>query len=253
MTGRGLFDIMVWGWFGLAAVIFISLFFFTAPYGRHARRGWGLTVDNRLGWIIMESVSPLVFLACFILGEHRSTIPAVFFLALWEGHYIQRAFIYPFTLRTGRKRMPALVMSLGVIFNAVNAWLNGSWLYMFSGGYPNDWVLDPRFVAGAVIFVVGFIANRTSDNILRELRPPGGDGYRVPRGGLYRWISCPNYLGEILIWGGWALATWSLAGLSFAAWTAANLIPRARAHHHWYGEKFPNYPDSRKALIPFIW
>jgi hypothetical protein len=60
-------------------------------------------------------------------------------------------------------------------------------------------------------------------------------------------------LGEILIWIGWAIATWSLAGLSFAAWTIANLLPRAKAHHEWYHKKFPEYPPERKALIPGIW
>lgn len=253
MTERGAFDLMVWSWFGLAAAIFISLLFIAAPYGRHARRGWGLTVDNKWGWVIMEAVSPLVFLACFVLGESVASLPAVFFLVLWEGHYIHRAFLYPFSLRTQGKRMPVMVMAMGMIFNAINAYLNGRWLFTFSGGYPIDWLVDPRFVAGATVFVVGFIANRTSDNVLRQLRPPGGEGYRVPQGGLYRWISCPNYFGEILIWAGWALATWSLAGLSFAVWTAANLIPRARANHHWYQDRFPDYPDSRKALIPFIW
>ena len=40
------------------------------------------------------------------------------------------------------------------------------------------------------------------------------------------------------------------AGLAFAAWTMANLVPRARAHHRWYRERFPDYPARRKALVP---
>ena len=71
--------------------------------------------------------------------------------------------------------------------------------------------------------------------------------------GVFKWISCPNYFGEILEWIGWALATWSLAGLSFAVWAIANLVPRARANHKWYLENFAEYPRSRKALIPKIW
>ena len=65
-------------------------------------------------------------------------------------------------------------------------------------------------------------------------------------------MSCPNYLGEIIEWVGWAVATWSLAGLSFAVWTAANLIPRAWQHHRWYRAEFPDYPKERKAVIPFL-
>lgn len=100
---------------------------------------------------------------------------------------------------------------------------------------------------------MGFVINRAADRTLRSLRGPGETGYKIPQGGLYRWISCPNYLGEIVEWVGWAIATWSLPGLLFAVWTAANLIPRARAHHIWYHEQFNNYPVERRALIPGLW
>ena len=95
--------------------------------------------------------------------------------------------------------------------------------------------------------------NRWADLNLRGLRRPGETGYNIPYGGLFVWVSCPNYLGEIIEWFGWALATWSLSGLAFAAWTLANLAPRARSHHAWYHANFPEYPAERKALFPLIW
>jgi protein-S-isoprenylcysteine O-methyltransferase Ste14 len=91
-----------------------------------------------------------------------------------------------------------------------------------------------------------------SDRALRALRAPGESGYAIPRGGAFEWVSCPNYLGELLEWFGWAIATWSIAGLAFALYTAANLGPRALAHHAWYRERFPGYPPRRRALIPFV-
>ena len=69
---------------------------------------------------------------------------------------------------------------------------------------------------------------------------------------MYGFVSCPNYLGEVMIWTGWAIATWSLAGLSFAVFTAANLVPRALANHRWYRETFPDYPRTRRAVIPWL-
>jgi 3-oxo-5-alpha-steroid 4-dehydrogenase 1 len=104
-----------------------------------------------------------------------------------------------------------------------------------------------------LLFILGFIINRQADFTLHKLRKGGETGYSIAYNGLYRWISCPNYLGEILIWTGWAVATWSLAGLSFAVWTAANLVPRARAHHRWYLQNFADYPANRKMLVPGIW
>jgi steroid 5-alpha-reductase/3-oxo-5-alpha-steroid 4-dehydrogenase 1 len=77
------------------------------------------------------------------------------------------------------------------------------------------------------VFVLGFTLNRRADRMLRQLRAPGETGYKIPYGGLFERVSCPNYLGEIIEWSGWALATWSLPGVSFAVWTFANLAPRA--------------------------
>ena len=98
--------------------------------------------------------------------------------------------------------------------------------------------------------MLGVIINFQSDTILMKLRRPGETGHKVPAGGLFRWVSCPNYFGELVEWSGFALATWSLAGLAFAVWGAANLIPRALANHRWYRETFADYPSERRALIP---
>ena len=75
----------------------------------------------------------------------------------------------------------------------------------------------------------------------------------VPHGGLYRWVSAPNYLGEILEWVGFAIAAQTLAGWAFVAFTIANLAPRARSNHQWYLAKFPDYPGGRRALTPLVW
>jgi 3-oxo-5-alpha-steroid 4-dehydrogenase 1 len=253
MNERAVFDGIIVAWLVLAAGVFVALFFVAAPYGRHIRKGWGLTLPNRLGWIIMESCSALLFGLFFVLGDHRNTATAVAFLLMWEAHYIHRALIYPLMLKGAGKRIPVLIVLFGLVFNTGNAYLNGRWLFSLSGGYPDAWLRDPRFIVGAMLFIAGFIVNRHSDSVLRSLRKNGETGYAVPYGGFFRWVSSPNYLGEVAIWTGWAIATWSLPGLTFALWTAANLVPRARANHRWYRQTFPDYPAERCALIPGIW
>ena len=253
MNEQAFFNSLIIGWFLLAAVIFLALLFFAAPYGRHFRRGWGPAINNKVGWVIMEATAPLVFAICFVLGNNANTLTTLVFLVLWEAHYIHRAFLYPFALRSRRRGMPIAVIGFGLLFNTVNGYLNGRYIFTFATGYTNQWLGDPRFVAGVMLFITGFIINRRADRILQSLRQPAESGYRVPYGGLYRWISCPNYLGEIIIWLGWALATWSLPGLAFAIWTVANLVPRARLHHAWYRKHFPDYPPERRALLPGIW
>jgi protein-S-isoprenylcysteine O-methyltransferase Ste14 len=236
-----------------AAGVFAALFFVSAPYGRHIRRGWGPLIANLFGWILMESPAAIVFAVLFFVGTVPRNLPIVLFFALWEAHYIHRAFIYPLTIRDGQKKMPVLVILMGFVFNLGNAYANGRYLFSLSGGYPQGWLADPRFITGCILFIVGFIINRWADLALRALRKPGETGYRIPYGGLFRWVSCPNYLGEMIEWCGWALATWSLPGLAFALWTVANLAPRARSHHAWYHASFAEYPAERKALIPWVW
>jgi protein-S-isoprenylcysteine O-methyltransferase Ste14 len=247
-----IFDGLLIGWFTLAVVVFILLFFIVAPYGRHMRGGWGYTLGNKLGWVLMEAASPVVFALCFFLGGTISAATIVF-LIMWEAHYLHRAFIYPFSLRGRERRMPLAVVSFGLFFNVMNGYLNGRYISVFSGGYTNEWLSDPRFIFGVVLFIAGYAINRQADDILRSLRGPDESGYKVTSRGFYRWVSCPNYLGEVVIWLGWALATWSLPGLAFAVWTIANLVPRARANHAWYRNTFPDYPAERKALVPGVW
>jgi len=189
----------------------------------------------------------------FFVGTYNSTNTALVFLLMCMAHYVQRSFIYPFLRRGHGKRMPLYIVVSGCLFNSVNGYLNGRYLFEFSGGYPNEWLTNLRFLLGASLFTIGYIINRHADWILRGLRKPGESGYNIPYGGLYRWISCPNYLGELLIWIGWAVATWSFPGLAFAVWTAANLVPRAWSHHKWYRVHFDDYPSERKALFPLLW
>lgn len=253
MNERDFFDLLLLGWLLLAVIVFISLFFVAAPYGRHIHKGWGPSINNRLGWVIMEAPAALVFAVFFVTGDYRDTATVWTFLLIWEIHYVHRAFIYPFGLKGAGKQMPLAVVGMAFAFNCVNGYINGRYLFTFSGGYANDWLGDPRFIAGLVIFTAGYALNRHADTVLRRLRRGNENGYAIPHGALYRWISCPNYFGEIIEWFGWALLTWSPAGLVFALWVTANLVPRAKTHHQWYGECFADYPPERKALIPRLW
>jgi 3-oxo-5-alpha-steroid 4-dehydrogenase 1 len=253
MTEPALYNILIMSALLSAATAFVLLFFVTAPYGRHSRPGWGPTLGNRLGWLLMESAAPIVFLVCYVIGNNRGSVTALLFLGMWELHYIHRAFLFPFSIRGSAKRMSALVIAMGFVFNGANAYLNGRYLFLFSGGYSSDWLFDPRFLVGAALFVLGFVVNRQADRTLQNLKSLNAAGYGVPHGGMYRWISCPNYCGEIAMWSGWAIATWSVPGLVFALWTAANLVPRARSHQQWYRHHFPDYPPERKALVPLLW
>ena len=238
-------------WLTLAVIVFLILIFVKAPYGRHKTKGWGVEISAKKGWIIMESIPAVLLTVILAIGHNRGLV-VLFFWAIWTGHYVNRAWAWPNRAKLEQKLMPLSVVIIAVIFNTVNCLLNGIWLFDLSGGYELSWVTDPRFIVGVVIFFFGMILNIKSDDILFSLRGDGSTGYKIPRGGLFEKVSSPNYLGEIIEWIGFAIATWSLAGFTFAIWTFCNLAPRAFAHHRWYKEEFSDYPEDRKALIPFV-
>ncbi|OIQ27058.1 MAG: hypothetical protein BM564_13395 [Bacteroidetes bacterium MedPE-SWsnd-G2] len=239
---------LIWGI--IAIFTFVLLQFVKAPYGRHVRKGWGPEISNKLGWIIMEFPSFGIILY-FYISSNQSSYASILSL-LWLFHYFNRTFIFPFKIRTKGKKMPIIIVLSAIIFNSINAGLNG---YFFSSleTYTDSSFLNWKFVLGISIFIIGFIVNQVSDYKLINLRKPGELDYKIPRGFLFDFISCPNLLGELAQWLGFAIMAWNYPATSFLVWTAANLIPRAISHHNWYKKQFKNYPKNRGALVPKIW
>jgi 3-oxo-5-alpha-steroid 4-dehydrogenase 1 len=237
----------------LAVIVFIALMFISAPYGRHFRKGWGAAIPARYGWMIMELPALTVIAIVVCINSKSINLIQLVLLALWEIHYLYRVFIYPFLLTSPRKPFPLLLVGFALVFNSLNGLANGFGLSDKANEYSISWLMDPRFIAGVVIFTTGFLLHFQSDRYLRRLRQQSGSEYQVPQSKLFNLVSCPNYLGEILEWCGWALAAWSLAGLAFALFTIANLAPRAWSNHQWYRKKFHDYPQNRRALIPWVW
>jgi hypothetical protein len=238
--------------FALSSIlVFILLFRIPAGYGQYVSKKWGPNINNKLGWFLMEIPTVIIYFIYYLNGDRRFDIVPITFMVIWMIHYCQRTFIFPLLLR-GNLPMPITIIMMGITFNGVNTYLQARWIYTFSHLYQIAWLLNPFFIVGVFLFLVGFIINLHSDYIIRNLREPGETEYKIPYGGMFKYVSCPSYFGEITEWTGWAIMTWSLPGLIFAVWTFANLAPRAYTHHIWYIRTFPDYPKNRKRLIPFI-
>jgi 3-oxo-5-alpha-steroid 4-dehydrogenase 1 len=243
--------IVLYAIFAAAAATLATLFLQSAPYGRHHRKGWGFSLRARTAWIAME-LPAMVVIAVMAAASRRFTPVTLLLLCAWEVHYLYRTLVYPALMRSSPRTFPLLLAVIAWVFNTANCYVNGWHLFYEGAAYPLEWLTDPRFIAGMALFAAGFATHTWADAVLRGLRKPGESGYSIPRGGLFELVSAPNYLGEIVQWLGWALATWSFAGLSFAVFTIANLLPRAVSHHRWYRATFPDYPVDRKAIIPLI-
>jgi 3-oxo-5-alpha-steroid 4-dehydrogenase 1 len=253
---------------------------------------WGPELDEKIAWCIMESTALLMFLIFYFLyGVNKFGYVQLFFLSLWIFHYINRSFIYPFIIMKQKyKKFPLLLVVLGFLYLSMFSYLNAKNISS-NPKYTIDWFKTPVFIIGVIIFFIGFIINVWSDCKLQQHKK-GEDNkkiddidikdkevklfetgkfdfnkmfdryiyfednekknYHLPIGGLYNYISSPNYLGEIIEWSGWAIATWSLPGLLFALGAVGCIGIRALHTHKWYQKHFENLPKDRKALIPFI-
>ena len=239
----------------LALVVFIALFYVKAGYGRFYTKRWGPTVNNRLGWVLMEAPVFFLMLAFWLTSDRIASLPHVAMLLFFELHYFQRSFIFPMLIR-GKGVMPLSVILMGLVFNSLNALMQGGWIFVVSPEdcYPSTWLTSPQFILGALIFVAGMVINLHSDYIIRHLRKPGDTRHYLPQKGMFRYVTSANYLGEFTEWVGFAVLTWSWAGAVFALWTFANLAPRADAIHKSYREQFPEGFKGRnvKRIIPFL-
>ncbi len=240
-------------WIAIGIVSFPFIIKYTAPYGRHSSSNWGKLIDNKIGWLIMELPALMICPFIFFFSSNEKSIITIFFISLWVIHYFNRTIIYPNRIKTRKKKMPILIVFLAIVFNLVNGGINGYYFGYVKPIYEQEWVYQNNFTVGLFIFLLGMLINMNADNKLINLRLNKEDsGYQIPRGGLFNFISCPNFFGEIIEWLGFAIMTWSLAGLSFFIWTFINLVPRALSHHNWYIKNFENYPKERKAIFPFI-
>ena len=293
-------------------------FAYDAPFGKFATPDSALSVDGTKAWVVMELVSPLAFLFTTYLHPFSPTplplpsfrtldiSPQFILITLYLAHYLNRALISP--LRTpSRSSSHLAVVSAAAAFNAPNGFLLASFLTSAStASFLNGAMSSTRFWTGIALWAAGFAGNVYHDEILLNIRRKAiakgkareldGDAkraqqphYAIPHGGLYSFISYPNYLCEWVEWFGFALAasplpdfvllpsaTALLAAVGSAQFAEAGrllvpfvdsvsppwvflfveittMVPRAVRGHRWYHNRFKDsYPRERRAVIPWL-
>lgn len=240
--------------FALAIITFAVLLIIVAPYGRHSSPHWGPVLNAKISWFIMEIPAVIMHLIFFVKARSQRTETMTLFFLMFQAHYIQRSIIYPLKMNSSAKPVPMLISGLGALFNILNGYLNGWGIYCspMSAKYTRDWIATPQFIIGQLVFIAGMTINIHSDSVLRKIRAKYPGEYKIPMEGFHKFVANPNYLGELMEWVGWSIATLSWCGVAFAVYSFANLAPRALKNLKWYRAKFPEYPKNRKAIVPFI-
>ncbi|CAN9509995.1 unnamed protein product [Ophioblennius macclurei] len=247
-------------WLMIASAVFVlirqTLHGRPARYGRYAESR-GSYCPSRAAWCLQEAPAFLVPLLLLLTergapeaaGSRPGAGRALLLLGSFMTHYFHRAFIYAFLTR-GRP-VPRYVVFSAAIFCTLNSALQAHFL-LHCAHFHDSWLTDARLTAGLFLFVCGMVINIHSDHILRGLRKPDEVAYKIPRGGMFEWVSGANFLGEIIEWCGYAIAVWSFPAFAFIFFTICSIGPRAYLHHRDYQKRFKDYPPTRKAILPFL-
>ena len=80
----------------VGVVVFVALYFVDAGYGKMISEKWGPAINNKVGWMLMEC--PVFFVVLYLWGSSsvHFQLPYLVFFLLFELHYFQRSFIFPF-------------------------------------------------------------------------------------------------------------------------------------------------------------
>ncbi|XP_014607358.1 PREDICTED: polyprenol reductase [Polistes canadensis] len=109
----------------------------------------------------------------------------------------------------------------------------------------------------ANIFLLSSLMQLQSNFILVNLRKSNNkvvfDGYKVPHGGLFEYLSSPLQLTEIIIYLSVSVILWQSNTFHYVTlWVILNQVDCAIMEHKWYKQTFQNYPKKRKILIPYL-
>ena len=132
-------------------------------------------INQRLGHTLSDA-GPTLFgcAACYWALTRRTQLPvstsSATLLVLWLLHYVHRGLIHPLLMRYHAAQVPALITIAGLLPNSLFAWLNASAIACLQPSASSTWHRDPRFLAGVVLYALGFAVNRCADWTLRSLR-----------------------------------------------------------------------------------
>ncbi|CUS14668.1 unnamed protein product [Tuber aestivum] len=260
-----------WRYFPLVAPIQLALPKFY-PSGKTSYASIFNVPVGKPGWIFMELFSPLTLLYTICTNPERTgEIPKThtWLASLYCIHYLHRALLSPIR-NSSMGPMNFIMVCAGVSFNIINGSAIGGWL----GGYGSAADVPVWQVSiGSAMFVLGLWGNMYHEEILREIRRDtsfakdaekqgrlvrsGGRVYKIPEGGLFKWVWCPHYFCEWIEWGGYAIAGGGfvnfLPATLFVVNELATMLPRAMQQKRWYKNNFSkDVLPKRKAAIPGI-
>lgn len=107
---------------------------------------------------------------------------------------------------------------------------------------------------GLALWLIGELGNLNAHLVLKNLRRPGTKERGIPKGLGFSWVTCPNYMFEVVSWIGMCLITRSWSTVVFSAVGAGQMAIWAKGKERRYRKDFGDkYKKKRFALLPGVY
>ncbi|KAM0062769.1 putative 3-oxo-5-alpha-steroid 4-dehydrogenase (NADP(+)) [Helianthus debilis subsp. tardiflorus] len=117
-------------------------------------------------------------------------------------------------------------------------------------GLP-DPSIDTKYI-GLILFILGISGNFYHHNLLSKLRKNNEKEYKIPRGGMFDLVICPHYLFEFITFVGISFISQTSLAFTCTFGVSMYLIARSYMTRKWYVNKFEDFPNGVKCMIPYI-
>lgn len=218
-----------------------------------------LRVGPQIAWrtvFLVEYAGPLIIhpvLYALLPSPQASQLQSLT-LCLVCLHFAKRELETLFVHRFSSATMPAF----NILKNGAHYWLLSGlnmafWIYRSSAPAAKE--SNPYITyAGLTLFAMGEIGNLVDHITLRNLRSAGGTERKIPQGLGFNWVTCPNYMFEIIAWTGIAMVSWSLSIIPFAIIAIGQMGIWAKKKESAYRREFGGkYKRKRYTMLPLVW
>ncbi|OAA79244.1 3-oxo-5-alpha-steroid 4-dehydrogenase [Akanthomyces lecanii RCEF 1005] len=171
--------------------------------------------------------------------------------ALIMGHFFKREFETAFIHKFSANTMPVA----NVFKNSFFYWALSGLLCAVSIYWPRSLAARAREptidAAGTALYLFGETGNALVHYYLSTLRAPGSTERKIPAGYGFSFVTCPNYMYEILAWIGIIIVSrdWSVA--LFIAIGGAQMFVWAKGKEKAYRKEFGDkYKKKRFVILP---
>ena len=216
------------------------------PYGKF-RTGAG--VNSRAGLALAYATPVFVYIALWVEGGSPRTLYHLAVFGAFLCHFVRRIFEVSFVNSYSRPTPLRALVIIAFLYGGVAA--SCAFFQVRTFGQPTSPLI---FILGILTFAFGEVLNGYHHWLLARLRPLGVRIYVVPRHGLFGWVACPHYLGEILSFVGYAIMSGLLPVWGNTLVASAYLSARANSTLNWYRREKPlTIPSRWHRLIPFAY